>query len=216
MTTEGRALTEVTMWIRNRAQPFMKVALPAGATMLSVEVAGSPAKPVEGKDGSRVPLLRPGFTPQGLYVVSFVYLHSGTPFLKKGDMQMTLPKMDVPVNVVEWELFVPDRFRVDRFAGDMFDAGLMRAYRRRRRRIGIGDWRRWRRRRRGVRGVRRIASAARPRSRDRSTAASSTQSGAPIPGVTVAVEAGGQRQTVGRPTRGRRTSCRTCRAARSR
>jgi len=125
VSTEGRALTEVTMWVRNRAQAFMKVALPAGATMLSVEVAGSPAKPVEGKDGSRVPLLRPGFRPEGLYVVSFVYLHSGTPFLKKGDMQMTLPKMDVPVNVIEWELFVPDRFRVDHFDGDMFDAGLM-------------------------------------------------------------------------------------------
>jgi hypothetical protein len=125
VSTEGRALTEVTMWVRNRAQAFMKVALPTGATMLSVEVAGSPAKPVEGKDGSRVPLLRPGFRPEGLYVVSFVYLHSGTPFLKKGDMQMTLPKMDVPVNVVEWELFMPDRFRVDHFDGDMFDAGLM-------------------------------------------------------------------------------------------
>jgi len=33
--------------------------------------------------------------------------------------------MDVPVNVVEWELFMPDRFRVDHFEGDMFDAGLM-------------------------------------------------------------------------------------------
>ena len=129
VTTEGRALTEVTLWVRNRAQPFMKVSLPAGATMLSVEVAGSPAKPVEAKDGSRVPLLRPGFRPEGLYVVSFVYLHAGTPFLKKGDMQMTLPRMDVPVNVVEWELFVPDQFRVDRFDGDMFDAGLMRARR---------------------------------------------------------------------------------------
>ena len=125
VTSEGRALTEVTMWIRNRAQPFMKVALPAGASMLSVEVAGSPAKPVEGKDGSRVPLLRPGFRPEGVYVVSFVYLHAGTPFLKKGDMQMTLPKMDVPVNIVEWELFVPEQFRVDHFDGDMFDAGLI-------------------------------------------------------------------------------------------
>ncbi len=71
-----------------------------------------------------MPLLRPGFRPDGPYVVSFVYLHSGTPFVKKGDMQMTLPKMDVPVNVVEWELFVPDRFRVDRFDGDMFAADL--------------------------------------------------------------------------------------------
>ena len=79
VTSEGRALTEVTLWIRNRAQPFMKVALPPGASMLSVEVGGAPAKPVEGKDGSRVPLLRPGFRPDGPVSVSFVYLHAGAP-----------------------------------------------------------------------------------------------------------------------------------------
>jgi hypothetical protein len=57
-------------------------------------------------------------------VVSFVYLHAGTPFAKKGDMQMTLPKMDLPVSLVEWELFVPDRYRADRFTGDLIPAGL--------------------------------------------------------------------------------------------
>ena len=45
--------------------------------MLSVDVAGSPAKPAEGADGMRVPLLRPGFRPDGPYTVSFVYLHAG-------------------------------------------------------------------------------------------------------------------------------------------
>ena len=192
VTTEGRALTEVTMWIRNRAQPFMKVALPAGATMLSVEVAGSPAKPVEGKDGSRVPLLRPGFRPEGLYVVSFVYMHAGTPFLKKGDMEMTLPKMDVPVNVVEWELFVPDRFRVDHFDGDMFDAGLMptsyafdgiAAGG-----VGAGT---------GMGGG--VASAMNPLEAPQPGQINGRvvdSSGAAIPGVTIVVEAGGQRQNV--------------------
>ena len=125
LTSEGRALTEVTLWIRNRAQPFLKVALPSGASMLSVEVAGAPAKPVEGRDGTRVPLLRPGFRPDGPYAVTFVYLHAGTPFGKKGDMQMTLPKMDLPVSVVEWELFVPDRFRADRFDGNVLAANLV-------------------------------------------------------------------------------------------
>ncbi len=124
VTAEGHALTEIMLWMRNRAQPFMKVALPQGASLLSVEVGGAPASPVEGKDGSRVPLLRPGYRPDGLYAVSFVYLHAGTPFAKKGDMQMTLPKMDVPVNVLEWELFVPDRYRVDRFDGNMVAADL--------------------------------------------------------------------------------------------
>ena len=107
VTSEGRALTEVTLWLRNRAQPFMKVSLPPGASMLSVEVAGSPAKPAEGVDGMRVPLLRPGFRPEGPYTVSFVYLHAGPAFAKKGEMRMTLPRMDVPISVVEWELFVP-------------------------------------------------------------------------------------------------------------
>jgi Carboxypeptidase regulatory-like domain len=127
VTSEGRALTEVSLWLRNRAQPFMKVELPPGATMLSVEVAGSPAKPAEGTDGMRVPLLRPGLRPTGPYTVSFVYLHAGTAFAKKGEMQMTLPKMDVPVSVVEWELFLPDRYRADRFNGTAIAAHLVEA-----------------------------------------------------------------------------------------
>jgi hypothetical protein len=125
LTSEGRALTEVSLSLRNRAQPFMKVTLPPGASMLSVEVAGAPAKPAEGADGMRVPLLRSGFRPSGPYTVSFVYLHAGPAFAKKGHMQMTLPKMDVPVSVMEWELFVPDRYRADRFSGSAIAADLV-------------------------------------------------------------------------------------------
>ena len=125
VTSEGRALTEVSLWLRNRAQPFMKVSLPPGASMLSVDVAGSPAKPAEGADGMRVPLLRPGFRPDGPYSVSFVYLHAGRAFAKKGEMQMALPRMDVPVSVVEWELFLPEQYRADRFAGTAIAAYLV-------------------------------------------------------------------------------------------
>ena len=121
VTSEGRALTEIALQVRNRAQPFLKVALPAGATMVSVEVAGESAKPVTGADGTRVPLLRPGFRPSGSYRVAFVYLHAGTPFLRKGDMQMTLPRMDIPVGIVEWELFVPERYAVRATDGNVID-----------------------------------------------------------------------------------------------
>jgi hypothetical protein len=110
ITTEGRALTEVTLQLQNHAQPFLKVSLPQGATIVSVDVAGAPAKPVLGTDGIRVPLLRPGFRPQGSYTVSFVYLNAGTAFAKKGDLQMTLPKMDVPIGEVQWEVFAPENY----------------------------------------------------------------------------------------------------------
>jgi len=187
VTAEGHTLTEMTLWMRNRAQPFMKVALPQGASLLSVEVGGSPASPVEGKDGSRVPLLRPGYRPDGLYSVSFVYLHAGAPFAKKGDMQMTLPKLDVPINVLEWELFVPDRYRVDRFTGNVLAADLFEytAMTGGGQAIGSGA---------GVGAG--IARGPMTAMRGQIVGRIVDSTGAPMPGVTVIVQGGGQRQQV--------------------
>lgn len=125
VTSEGRTLTEVVLWIRNRAQPFMKVTLPAGATLLSVEVAGEAAKPVTAADGTRVPLLRTGFRPAGSYPVSFVYLNAGAPFGKRGDAQMALPKFDLPVSVLKWELFLPERYSAKPNGGNVIPEGLL-------------------------------------------------------------------------------------------
>ena len=93
--------------------------------MVSVDVAGQPAKPVQGTDGTRVPLLRPGFRPTGSYQVSFVYLHAGTPFAKKGDIEMTLPKMDLPVGIVQWELFAPERYSMRTIGGNVMDVSVL-------------------------------------------------------------------------------------------
>ncbi|MET0213168.1 MAG: carboxypeptidase-like regulatory domain-containing protein [Vicinamibacterales bacterium] len=125
VTSEGRALTEVVLTVQNRAQPFLKVTLPPGAALASVDVAGQPAKPVQGTDGTRVPLLRPGFRPTGSYQVSFVYLHAGTPFAKKGDIEMTLPKMDLPVGIVQWELFAPERYSMRTIGGNVMDVNVL-------------------------------------------------------------------------------------------
>jgi hypothetical protein len=128
VTSEGRALTQILLTIQNRAQPFLKVELPAGATMVSVEVGGQAAKPATGTDGTRVPLLRSGFRPGGPYQVSFVYLHAGTPFARKGEMQMTLPKMDIPVGMLEWEVFVPESYSVRASDGNVIDRRLLHAF----------------------------------------------------------------------------------------
>src|SRR5256884_1940962 len=127
VTTEGRSLTEIRLTIKNQAQPFLKVALPAGASILSAEVAGEKVKPVEGPDGNRVPLLRAGFRPVDSYTVSFVFMHSGAPFAKKGGSDLVLPKMDVRINLLEWEVFLPDRYKVKDFGGDAIVANLLPA-----------------------------------------------------------------------------------------
>jgi hypothetical protein len=125
VTSEGRSLTEVKLTIKNQVQPFLKVELPAGASIVSADVAGEKVKPVEGADGQRVPLLRPGFRPTGSYEVSFVFMHSGAPFAKKGGSEISLPKMDVPITVLQWEVFLPEQYKVKDFGGDALAAKLL-------------------------------------------------------------------------------------------
>jgi hypothetical protein len=125
VTVEGRTLTEVRLTVKNQAQPFLKVNLPAGATIVSADVAGEKVKPVQGPDGNRVPLLRAGFRPNGPYDVSFVFMLAGAPFAKKGGSELALPGMDVPISLLEWELFLPEQYRVKDFGGDAIAADLL-------------------------------------------------------------------------------------------
>ena len=122
---EGRSLTEVTLRVRNHAQPFMKVELPAGAQLLSAEVQGERVKPVLGADGSRVPLLRAGLDSSKAYTVSFVYLSSGSQFTKSGTYDMALPRLDVPINLLTWEVSLPERLQVKQFGGNALAADLL-------------------------------------------------------------------------------------------
>jgi hypothetical protein len=121
MNVEGRSLTEITLRVRNRAQQFVKVDLPPGAQLLSAEVEGQSVKPV---DGNRVPLLRTGLDSSGAYTVSFVYLSSGAKFAKTGSYDMGLPRLDIPVNLLLWEVSLPERLQVKQFGGNALSAEL--------------------------------------------------------------------------------------------
>jgi hypothetical protein len=74
-----------------------------------------------------VPLLFAGFHPVSSYTVSFVFMHSGAPFAKKGGSDISLPKMDIPVNLLQWEVFLPERYKVKDFGGDAIAASLLPA-----------------------------------------------------------------------------------------
>jgi hypothetical protein len=124
VNVEGRTLTEVTLRVRNHSQAFVKIGLPQGATLVSAEVEGKPVKPVEGSDGSRVPLLRQGLNSSGAYSVSFVYHNTGARFEKSGTYDMGLPSLDIPINLLTWEVALPERLQVKQFGGNAFSADL--------------------------------------------------------------------------------------------
>jgi len=57
--------------------------------------------------------------------VSFVFIHSGAPFAKKGGSDISLPKMDIPIDLLQWEVFLPERYKVKDFGGDAIAANLL-------------------------------------------------------------------------------------------
>jgi hypothetical protein len=124
---EGRTLTEVSLRVRNHAKPYMKIELPAGVQLLSAEVEGERVKPLDAKDGTRVPLLRAGLDSSKAYNVSFVYYNSGARFAKSGAYNMGLPKLDIPVNLLTWEVSLPERLEVKQFGGNALSAELFPA-----------------------------------------------------------------------------------------
>jgi Carboxypeptidase regulatory-like domain len=121
---EGRTLTEISLRMRNHAKPYLKIELPAGAQLVTAEVEGQRVKPVE---GGRVPLLRAGLDSSRAYTVSFVYLSEGARFAKNGSYDIGLPKLDIPVNLLKWEVSLPDRLEVKQFGGNAFAAELFPA-----------------------------------------------------------------------------------------
>ena len=124
---EGRSLTEVTLRVRNHSQPFVKVELPQDAQLFTAEVEGQTVKPVEGSDGIRVPLLRAGLNASGAYTVSFVYLSTSNRFGKTGTYDMGLPRLDVPINLLTWEVSLPERLEVKQFGGNALSAEVFPA-----------------------------------------------------------------------------------------
>ena len=54
--------------------------------------------------------------------MSFVDLHAGRALAKRGDMQVMLPRLDVPVSILEWELFLPGQLLREPIDGNVIAA----------------------------------------------------------------------------------------------
>ena len=100
------------------------MALPAGASILSAEVAGQKVKPVEGADGSRVPLLRPGFTPPETTPYRSDSWQRRRRFQER-DRGLRAAKNGHAGRGDGAEVFLPQQYRVSDFAGDATAAELM-------------------------------------------------------------------------------------------
>jgi hypothetical protein len=120
LTEDGRRLTQVRYEVRNNHKQYLRLQMPTGATLWSAAVAGKAIQPARGEDGAvLVPLPRSASEGAALssFQVEVVYVEDGAaPEGKSMRVEADLPRVDVPVTVVQWTLYVPERAKVSKKA----------------------------------------------------------------------------------------------------
>jgi hypothetical protein len=114
LSADGKELVQARYAIRNNQRNFVKVTLPAGATVWSTALGGRPVRPGQSPDGS---LLLPLEKSRGgedapAFMVEILYLTKAPAWQEKGQTKLTLPALDLPVSRTGLLLYYPPLFRI--------------------------------------------------------------------------------------------------------
>src|SRR5438874_825999 len=114
ISNEGKTLVQARYAVQNNQRNFLKITLPAGATLWSASLAGKAVRPGQSPDGSLLlPLdkARAGEeAPE--FAVEVVYLSRGTVWNDKGQFKVALPALDLPVSRTGLLVYHPLLFKV--------------------------------------------------------------------------------------------------------
>jgi len=115
ITGEGKAVTRATWSLRNSGKPFLRLAIPEGATLLGAFVDGAAQRPRRDAETGEllVPLTRSrqeggALLPVRCEVVYLWGLPEG-PLLGSGVLSVPLPSVDIPISALTVSLYLPPR-----------------------------------------------------------------------------------------------------------
>jgi hypothetical protein len=119
MSADGKELVQARYAVRNNQRNFVKVTLPAGATVWSASLAGRPVRPGQSPDGS---LLLPLEKSRGgddapAFAVEILYLTKAPAWGDKGSEKVSLPALDLPISRTGLLLYYPPTFHVSAGSG---------------------------------------------------------------------------------------------------
>ena len=122
ITNEGKLLVQARYAVRNNSRNFLKITLPAGATLWSAELAGKPVRPGQSPDGSVLLPLEKAHAGEDSpeFAVEIVYISRGAAWNDKGQFKLPLPALDLPVSRTGLLVYHPPLFKVTPEAGESF------------------------------------------------------------------------------------------------
>ncbi len=121
LTEDGKLLTRVLLSMRNNMKQFLKVELPPESELWSTYVAEKPVKPGRDEEGRiLIPLEKSqGNSIMSNFAVEVVYLTRTESLGFKGERTVSLCKIDLPVTHLQWSLYLPEKYKVKKFHGNV-------------------------------------------------------------------------------------------------
>ena len=114
VSSEGKTFVQARYAVRNNQRNFLKITLPAGASLWSASLSGRAVRPGQAPDGSALlPLDKARAGEEAPpFAVEVVYLMRGTAWNDKGQIALALPALDLPVSRTGLLLYHPPLFKV--------------------------------------------------------------------------------------------------------
>jgi hypothetical protein len=111
---DGKELVEARYAVRNNQRNFVKITLPAGATVWSAALGGKPVRPGQSPDGSvLLPLEKSrGGEDAPAFAIEILYLLKATVWGEKGQAKIALPALDLPISRTGMLLYYPPFYRI--------------------------------------------------------------------------------------------------------
>jgi hypothetical protein len=113
-SSDGKVLVQMRLAVRNNQRSFLKVALPAGASVWSSSIAGRAVRAGQSPDGALLfplPKSRAG-EEAPVFAVEVLYLSRAAVWEPKGKEALALPNLDLPVSRTGVLLYYPPTYRV--------------------------------------------------------------------------------------------------------
>ncbi|MEW5895050.1 MAG: hypothetical protein AB1650_04765 [Candidatus Omnitrophota bacterium] len=113
LTVDGKALTKLVFNVRNNVKQYLRIKLPETATVWSSFVNNEPVKPAKDNSGNILISLKKSDRGGGdatQFPVEIVYLDETKEIKGSGSLKLSLPEIDLPVNELDWRIYLPDHY----------------------------------------------------------------------------------------------------------
>jgi hypothetical protein len=114
VSNEGKTFVQARYAVRNNQRNFLKITLPPGATLWSASLSGRTVRPGQAPDGSvLLPLDKARAGEEAPpFAVEVVYVMRASAWNDKGQFQLALPALDLPVSRTGLLVYHPPLFKV--------------------------------------------------------------------------------------------------------